>query len=72
MVRIILVWHTLEDNGKGRNSNRKGVKMNKYIDSREHKEEKPVIAICYDFDKTFYGEKRAEKYTAAIRLLEED
>lgn len=26
--------------------------MNKYIDSRKHKEERPVIAICYDFDKT--------------------
>ncbi|MBR1676402.1 MAG: haloacid dehalogenase-like hydrolase [Clostridia bacterium] len=26
--------------------------MNKYIDSRKHKEEKPVVAICYDFDKT--------------------
>ena len=26
--------------------------MNKYIDNRKHKEERPVIAICYDFDKT--------------------
>ena len=26
--------------------------MNKYIASRKHKEERPVIAICYDFDKT--------------------
>ena len=26
--------------------------MNKYIDSRKHKEGQPVIAICYDFDKT--------------------
>ena len=26
--------------------------MNKYIASRKHKEEWPVIAICYDFDKT--------------------
>ena len=26
--------------------------MNQYIDSRKHKEERPVIAICYDFDKT--------------------
>lgn len=26
--------------------------MNKYIDNRKHKEEKPVVAICYDFDKT--------------------
>ena len=26
--------------------------MNKYIDIRKHKEERPVIAICYDFDKT--------------------
>ena len=26
--------------------------MNKYIGSRKHKEERPVIAICYDFDKT--------------------
>lgn len=26
--------------------------MNKCIDSRKHKEERPVIAICYDFDKT--------------------
>ena len=26
--------------------------MNKYIDNRKHKEDRPVIAICYDFDKT--------------------
>lgn len=26
--------------------------MNKYIDSRKHKEGQPVIVICYDFDKT--------------------
>ena len=26
--------------------------MNKFIESRKHKEEKPVVAICYDFDKT--------------------
>lgn len=24
----------------------------KYIESRKHKEDKPVVAICYDFDKT--------------------
>ena len=29
----------------------KGAKMNKYIDSRKHKEGQPVIVICYDFDK---------------------
>lgn len=26
--------------------------MNKYIETRKHKEDKPVVAICYDFDKT--------------------
>lgn len=26
--------------------------MNKFIENRKHKEDKPVIAICYDFDKT--------------------
>ena len=26
--------------------------MNKYVEKRKHKEDKPVVAICYDFDKT--------------------
>ena len=42
--------------------------MNKYVEKRKHKEDKPVVAICYDFDKTLSPtDMQAQGYIQAIK-----
>lgn len=41
--------------------------MNSFIDKRKHKEDKPVIAICYDFDKTLSpDDMQAQGYIQSV------
>ena len=41
--------------------------MNKYIEKRKHKEDKPVVAICYDFDKTLSpDDMQAQGYIQSV------
>lgn len=42
--------------------------MNKYIEKRKHKEDKPVVAICYDFDKTLSPtDMQAQGYIQSVK-----
>ena len=42
--------------------------MNKYVETRKHKEDKPVVAICYDFDKTLSPtDMQAQGYIQSVQ-----
>lgn len=41
--------------------------------TREHKEDKPVLAICYDFDKTLSpDDMQAQGYTNLLDMMWEN